>query len=208
MPAFNEATTIGAVIDAISACPQVDAVIVVDDGSEDGTAAVAVRHGARLVSLPRNLGKGAAVAAGLRATRADVLVFIDADLIGLRPEHVTALVEPVASGRAAMTVGVFEGGRAATDLAQAVAPFLSGQRAVRRDLLQSLPDLDQARYGVEMALTMRARRAGAAILAVELAGLTHRMKEEKAGLWRGFLWRLRMYWDIVKVASGRRNRIP
>jgi hypothetical protein len=58
--------------------------------------------------------------------------------------------------------------------------------------------MDVARFGVEVALTRHVRDRGYRVEQVPLAGLTHRMKEEKLGLGKGFLARLRMYWEIVK----------
>lgn len=81
IPAYNEATAIGEVLDKL--VPMADAhgweVIVVDDGSSDGTAKIAREHGAKVLSHSRNRGYGASLSTGIRATEADVVVFIDAD---------------------------------------------------------------------------------------------------------------------------------
>src|SRR5690606_29191289 len=69
IPAYNEEATIGAVIDAVRQVPGIDEVIVVSDGSDDGTAEVARRHGAFVVELDANVGKGGALKAGVQ--RAD-----------------------------------------------------------------------------------------------------------------------------------------
>lgn len=201
IPAFNEEKTVGSVVRAALAVPDVGEVIVVDDGSEDRTSVVAEAAGARVLRLGRNMGKGAAMMHGVRASRGDPVVFLDADLIGLRPEHVQALVEPVVSGRADMALGVFEGGRAATDFAQTVAPFLSGQRAVRREVLHKLSDIELTRFGVEIALTRYARTTGLRVVEVPLKGVTHLMKEEKLGFAKGLRARLKMYWDILKTVQ-------
>ncbi len=94
IPCFNEAHRIEASLDAVGgyvdgfvrASPGASAeIVVVDDGSTDETAArvrdVAQRRpDVRLVSLPRNAGKGAAVREGVLASTGDVVVFLDADL--------------------------------------------------------------------------------------------------------------------------------
>lgn len=198
IPAYNEEATIGPVIDAVRRVPCIDDVVVVSDGSDDATAAVARRHGAYVIELQANVGKGGALKAGIERADADVYVFLDADLIGLQPDHVTALLDPVLEGRAAMTVGRFSGGRVATDLAQVVAPYLSGQRAVRREVLAGIPNLEVARFGVEMALTRHIQRRRIRVEEVVLVGLTHRTKEEKLGILPGFLARMREYWDIIR----------
>jgi hypothetical protein len=117
VPAYNEEARIGEVLQALLAAPELDEILVVNDGSQDGTAAVARRFPAvRTLDLPVNRGKGAAMRVGALETDADVLLFIDADLIGLRAGHVADLLRPVLDDRAEMAVGVFRGGRLATDL--------------------------------------------------------------------------------------------
>jgi glycosyltransferase involved in cell wall biosynthesis len=80
IPAHNEAQTIA---DMTQAClantPEVLEVIVVDDGSTDGTAEAALAAGADVIRLERNQGKGAAMQRGIDHARGDILLFIDAD---------------------------------------------------------------------------------------------------------------------------------
>jgi glycosyltransferase involved in cell wall biosynthesis len=198
VPAYNEEETIGGVLDVLVGHPLIGEVIVVSDGSTDRTADVARHSGARVLELPENAGKGAAMQAGISSTAAEIVLFLDADLIGLRSEHVEDMLRPVLDGDWQMAVGVFEGGRTSTDLAQAIAPFLSGQRAVHRSVLQDLDDITESGYGVEVALTKYMRRNHGNVCEVVLTDLTHRMKEEKRGLIKGFAARMKMYWEIVK----------
>jgi glycosyltransferase involved in cell wall biosynthesis len=198
LPAYNEEATIGEVVAVLQATPGLAEVVVVSDGSTDGTAEVARRAGARVIELPVNIGKGGAMRAGLAQTTAEVVLFLDADLVGLTPAHVQALLEPVVQGDSEMAVGVFEGGRPLTDLAQALAPHLSGQRALKRQVVEGVPTLDMARFGVEVALTRYLRRRGTPIEEVVLRNVTHRTKEEKLGLVKGFAARMKMYWEIVR----------
>lgn len=201
IPAYNEERTIGNIVEAVRQVPLICETIVVSDGSTDNTAQVARSYGANVIELTDNMGKGGAMAVGVNNTDADIVLFLDADLIGLRPHHIVDLVLPVADGRAEMTVGIFEQGRLATDLAQFIAPYLSGQRAVKRDLLTQLSHLELTRFGVEVALTRFAKTAGISVVEVELKDMTHIMKEEKLGVLRGFLARLKMYWEIAKCVG-------
>jgi len=198
VPAYNEAANIARVLRVAVRSPVIDEVVVVCDGCEDNTAAVARRYPVKVVELRQNVGKGGAMMAGVRETEAPVILFLDADLVGLRYTHIRDLVEPVRRGDADMTVGVFDQGRLATDLAQRLAPFLSGQRAVRRTVLEDIPELEQSRFGVEVALSRYAEKQRLRVVKVPLPGLAQVMKEEKAGLWRGFRARMRMYWEILK----------
>lgn len=200
VPAYNEAERIKAVLTVLKECSCVDQVIVVNDGSTDDTAARALEiPGIYLLSLPRNVGKGGAMAAGARFTDAELLLFLDADLIGLKPEHVVSLIEPVISGRARMAVGRFMGGRYLTDLSQRIAPSVSGQRAIERQVFEAIPGIEHARYGVEMLITRFCRYHRVETVAVPLKGVTHPMKEEKLGLLRGWASRGRMYGQILRI---------
>jgi len=203
IPAYNEAATIGSVV---RTCLQakLGPVLVVDDGSSDETAAYSRQAGADVLSLATNIGKGGAVVTGAQASDAAVLLLVDADLTGLTPDHLHALALPVLSDTADMTRGVFVGGRWRTTAAQRLIPQLNGQRAIRRDLLLSVLGLRDSRYGIEVAITNWARAQRWRTQDIPLSGVSQVMKEEKRGLIRGFLTRLRMYRDILGVLV--RNR--
>lgn len=201
IPAYNEGARIGRVISAALGAKLVSEVIVVSDGSTDNTADVARSLGVRVVELARNRGKGGAMKAGLAATSAEVVAFIDADLVGLTPDHVDELIRPVVSGEADATLGVFAGGRSSTTLAQRLTPGLSGQRAVRAVLLRDVP-MEDARFGVEVMLNRHLASCGARVKRVVLHGVSQVMKEEKRGGLKGFAARLRMYWEIVSHMKG------
>ncbi|MGI6601469.1 MAG: glycosyltransferase family 2 protein [Firmicutes bacterium] len=202
VPAYNEAKTIGAVLGVLTKCRLINEVIVVSDGSTDDTVKIALQFdGVQVVELPENRGKGGAMKAGLEQTAAEIVLFLDADLIGLTEDHVNALLQPVLENQALMSLGVFEKGRIATDLAQKVAPYLSGQRALQRDLLSDLSDLDLTRFGVEVALHRYMEENKIPVALVNLPDLSHLMKEEKLGLWKGLAARGKMYWEIIKYTA-------
>lgn len=202
IPAFNEAPTLGAVVAATRRAACVNEVVVVDDGSTDDTAEVGRRSGAhRVIRLGRNKGKGAAVQVGAEAAGGDCLLLLDGDLLGLRCSHVASLTEPVQGGAADMTVGYFVNGRVSTDLAQALTPWLSGQRAVTRTVLEDAGDLDGTSFALETALNRWCRRDGVRVRRVGLPGLSHRWKEEKLGAVAGAMARARMYWEILRYRS-------
>jgi len=126
IPAKNEADRIGATVRAASRLPGADLIVVVDDGSSDGTAAAAQQAGARVVRHPRNRGKAAALETGAEAVRLlesallesaqlesagaqpvpHLLLFLDADL-GDSAAAAGPLAEPVRDGTADMTIAVF-----------------------------------------------------------------------------------------------------
>jgi glucosyl-3-phosphoglycerate synthase len=195
VPARNEADTVGAVLDAATAMGLVDELIVVDDHSHDDTAVVAGRHGARVVSLSKEHGKGAALAAGAAATSSELVVFLDADVTNTGTDYVARLISPLLDEpRIALVKGYYVrplhdmavGGGRVNDLA--ARPILSllfpglgeirqplaGETALRRATLAQVT-LERA-YGVEIGLLIDvARHFGIDSLAqVDLGVRRHR----------------------------------
>lgn len=201
IPAFNEAKTIGSIISVLTRVNIIDTVIVVSDGSTDKTAEVSLKYGATVIELPQNKGKGAAMKAGLASVRANIILFLDADLIGLTSKHVLSLLLPVMEGNAVMTVGIFDKGRLATDLAQKITPYLSGQRAIRRIFLEKIPDMETTRFGAEIALTRHIKFQKGKVKKIVLPNMSHIIKEEKLGIVKGFAARIKMYWEIIRYLT-------
>lgn len=201
IPAYNEEQTIGSVLDCITHIPEITQIIVVSDGSTDRTAEAASVFDVEIIDLPENVGKGGAMKAGMERCINENVLFLDADLIGLNKKHVKDLIEPVINDETDMTIGIFKNGRIVTDLAQKVTPYLSGQRAVKKSILDQIPNIDISRYGVEVALTKFAEKNLIRIQEVYLEDMTHVTKEEKLGLIKGMQARFKMYWDIVKILS-------
>lgn len=199
VPAYNEECRIGAVLGAICAASLIDEIIVVSDGSKDRTAEVAALFpGVRIIVHHRNLGKGAAVATGVRSTDAEVILLIDADLRGLRPRHVDCLVRPILEG-VDMSVGIFKKGKLWSDTAQLLTPHISGQRALHRELIEQVPGLSEVRSGIEVAITQIAKKRKMRIRRVILDGVTHTAKERKLGFVKGTAARAKMYAEIGRV---------
>lgn len=197
IPAYNEEKRIADVLSVLKKVDDIDEVIVVNDGSEDNTSRIARNFGARVIDLKENIGKGGAIYKGAKETNADIIVFIDADLIGLKPEHINSLTEPILADNADMTVGKFISGRLRTNLSQKMFPFISGQRAIKRSFIESMKDIELSRYGIELAITKYAKEMGLVTVEVPLEKLTHVMKEEKLGYSKGFLARLHMYREML-----------
>jgi len=92
IPAFNEAASIGAVLDEVESVVPDAEVLVVDDCSTDGTGRIAAAAGARVIRHRTNRGYGGALKTGVRAAHSDVVVLLDAD--GQHDAHyIPALVE-------------------------------------------------------------------------------------------------------------------
>lgn len=199
IPAFNEEERLPSVLSVVTACPSVRQVVVVDDGSQDNTAGVAERFGVRIIRLADNRGKAGAVWIGLQEIRQPIVVLLDADLKGLRPDHVDALARPVAVDGVDMTLGLFKGGRIWTDLFHRLPRWVTGQRALPLERLRQLPDFSNLGYGLEATLSRFASEHNWRVKTVMLQGVSHVMKEEKIGYRRALTERVGMYWGIGKA---------
>ena len=205
IPAWNEEHDIQLVLDTVGPVEWLSQIVVVDDGSEDQTQKVAVEcaknYSNMIVEhLPTNQGKGAAMLVGVRLMdqEIDTIIFLDADLIGLSAEHLHKLYQPVKEKQCEMSVAIFKDGYWRTDLSQRFAPNLNGQRCLpRRAAEQALAPLVDSGYGVEIGMTLFARRNNWRIHYVCWEGMTHDMKENKLGWREGYRVRAMMYQQIL-----------
>ena len=108
IPVYNEVRTIDEILRLVTGEPTEKEVVVVDDGSTDGTRerlqAWDGNKGVRVIFQPRNLGKGRAVRTALEAARGEILVIQDADL-EYDPAEYRLLLRPIESGRADVVFG-------------------------------------------------------------------------------------------------------
>lgn len=145
--AYNEEPRISAVLKVLQKSEIVDEVIVIDDGSIDDTSGEARKFSkAKVIRHKKNLGKGAALETGIKnAGKADILLFLDADLIGLTDYHLKNLVDPILENEAEMTIGYLgKNIKKATNLASRMIKGISGQRALTQGLSQELLEIRKA----------------------------------------------------------------
>ncbi|HET8625848.1 MAG TPA: glycosyltransferase [Thermomicrobiales bacterium] len=185
IPAWNEAASIGLVVVAV---PRrfVDDVVVVDGGSDDGTAAVARAAGARVVGQDRP-GYGAACAAGVRAAvaaGAEILVFLDGDYAD-DPADLPLVLGPVLAGRADLALGTrlarrergalpphqLAGNRVAVLLIALLyrrrLRDIGSFRAIRADRLAAL-GMSHPTYGWPVEMVVKALRRGYRVVEVPI----------------------------------------
>lgn len=213
VPAYNNSETVGDTVRALTQDPRVDEVIVVDDGSSDATAAQAAAAGAKVIRLPKNSGKHAALERGMSdAADADIFLMVDADT-GETASEVVALIEPVLRGEADMVIGILPSAGSAggfgtvrhsaawlirvTSGFKSAAP-LSGQRALSRRVFENCRPLARG-FGVDAALTADAVRRGFRVLEIPVT-MTH---EHQGRNWRGFAHRARQGFHLLVAFAPR-----
>lgn len=221
IPAKNEADRIAATVRAAGKLPGADIVVVVDDGSTDDTAALAVSAGAHVVRHPRNRGKAAALETGAEAVRLIEagpattpaggprhLLLLDADLADSAIEA-GPLADPVRAGTADMTIAVFTTrvrnggfgivtGAAGSGIERATgwrpAQPLNGQRCLTREAFTAALPLASG-WGAETGMTIDLLNKGMRVIEVEVP-LSHRATGKD---WHSQLHRLHQLADVSRA---------
>jgi glycosyltransferase involved in cell wall biosynthesis len=200
MPVYNERATVEQAIDAVVAAGPVDSyeLIVVDDGSEDGTAELLREaswpESVRILHHERNRGKGAALRTGLAHARGKFSAVYDADL-EYSAEDIAALVEPLRNGEQAVfgargfqshsaySFWYVVGNRFVTLVANVLynswlSDIMTGQKAMRTEVLRSL-ELRERGFGIEPEITARLLRRGVRIYEVPIVYRARSREEGK-----------------------------
>ena len=215
VPCYNELATVERVLTRVRQLPFDLEVIVVDDGSTDGTADLLEQLPElidKLVLLPVNGGKGTALRAGFERATGDLVAIQDADL-EYDPLELTSLITPILEGHADAVYGSrfagrehnafyfwnAVGNRVITLLSNAVTNLRltdieTCYKVVRRDLLHTLP-LTARRFAIEPEITARLAQAGARVYELPISYRGRSYAEGKKIGWRDGVSAL---WAIFK----------
>src|SRR3954464_3039657 len=218
VPAYNEAATIGALLEAVWALDLEKQIVVVDDGSTDGTGDIADRwslgRDGVMVLRQQNRGKGAAVRAAIPHADGDISVIQDADM-EYDPADVPALIAPIERGAADVVFGSrLSGGRpqraylfwhlVANRLLSLLANVLynttlsdieTGYKAFRTEVLRSL-ELREDDFGIEPEITAKICKRQLRIYELPISYYGRTYAEGKKITWRDGFKAIRVLFGV------------
>lgn len=207
--AYNEEATLGGVIEGLLASPRIHQIIVVNDGSQDGTAALMepyANHPRVIpVHLPVNCGKGCALAQGILRASGDLLLFVDSDLLNWDADYADLMIDTLLDRRAGMVIGypLRKDDRMDGYDRLGLIRALSGERALwRADILPLVNELNCSRFGAEVLMNLHYRRLGLEVQTLPLNGLEHPVKLEKEPLHRALYSYSRECLEILNTLGG------
>lgn len=207
IPCFNEVTTIQQVVDAVRQSPVKNSeIIIVDDGSTDGTREILKQAIApqvdQVIYHPFNRGKGAALRSGFAAARGDIVIVQDADL-EYDPQDFPRMIDPILNGKADVVFGSrFQGGaphrvvyywhmvgnKFLTTLSNMLTninltDMETCYKAFRREIIQSI-EIQENRFGFEPEVTAKVAKLNCRIYEVGISYYGRTYKEGKKIGWK------------------------
>jgi glycosyltransferase involved in cell wall biosynthesis len=228
IPVFNEITTIARLLEHVEAVPIDKEIVLVDDGSTDGTAealqGLAAARGYRVLLHPKNLGKGAALRTGFAAARGRIVIVQDGDL-EYDPAEYPKLVAPILDGRADVVYGSrFTGGESHRVLhfwhytMNRFLTFVSNccsnlfltdmetcYKVFRREILEGIL-IEEDRFGFEPEVTAKVAALNCRVYEVAIG---YQGRAYAAGKKIGWRDGVRALWCIVKYnRKARQGRSP
>lgn len=221
IPTFNERNTVEAIIERVRSVPYEKEIIVVDDGSTDGTTEILLRlaekypETIRCLFHPENRGKGAAIKSALSAVTGEVVIIQDADL-EYHPEDYPAALKLLQQGWADAVYGSrflgphrvflyshYLGNRFLTGICNLVTSGMltdmeTGFKVIRADVLRAL-DIQSQSFDFEVEVTIKLFRYGYRVYEIPITYTGRSYKEGKKVTWRDgvcALWAL-LKWGLV-----------
>ena len=203
IPSHNERPRIVKVLDVVIQHPLIDEVIVVDDGSTDNTREVlATFKTIRVITHEKNHGKSMAIYTGMKESAGDFIFLLDADLVGLTLENITALIQPVLSSRAEVSISLRK--NTPWPWRMIGLDYLSGERVFPRKILLDhihKEIFELPGFGLEVFLNKIIIKNRCRINIVLWKNVSSPFKHKKHGFIKGVRGEIRMMREIFKTIS-------
>jgi glycosyltransferase involved in cell wall biosynthesis len=211
IPACNEAQSIGGIVNKLRSLHPKYEIIVIDDGSKDGTAEVARHAGAVVYRHPYNIGNGAAIKSGIRVASGDILVFMDADgqhdpdeikmLLSGFPDYDMIVGARTKGGQASL--GRALGNKIYNAFASYVAKFpikdlTSGFRAVKAEIAREFLYLLPNTYSYPTTMTLGVLRTGRSLSYVPINARKRQKGKSKIKFFRDGT---RFFMIIIRICT-------
>jgi len=217
IPCYNEKDTIQKILERVNTSPLDKEIIIVDDGSTDGTREILATQIApqvdQIIFHEHNQGKGAALRSGFAAVHGDIVIIQDADL-EYDPAEYEQLIKPILEGKADVVYGSrVRGGQTHVrsyywlSLGNKFLTWMSniftninlsdletGYKVFRRDIIQSI-NIEENRFGVEPEITAKVAKMKCRICEV---GISYSGRSYGAGKKVGWKDGFRAIWCILK----------
>lgn len=200
IPAYNEERGISKVLEIATKHPLINEIIVIDDGSKDNTKEIIKNFdNVKLITHKQNMGKSMGLYDGIRKSRMDFILFLDADLVGLNTQNITDLISPLINNVADISISLR--GNTPKIWRRIGIDYISGERVLSRNLIT--PHLNEIvslrSFGFEVFLNEIIIKNSCRIKVVPWPNVSSPYKISKVGFWSGLRGDLRMMLDISKT---------
>jgi len=206
IPAHNEAERISSVLEAIYDHPLLSEIIVVQNFSTDNTSEVVKRFikqkktsKIKLLEERTNAGKSYAMYKGAEKSKSDILLFIDADLVGIKRQNITNILNPVLKNKADLSLGV-RGDTIFFFNIFRIDP-IGGESAISKKLFFQMPDCRRTKFAIESLMNDFLVKGKKRITIVNMPNVKNTKKSEKKGFIRGIYDNLLMIQNIFSKVS-------
>ncbi len=184
VPVYNEEKTIKNVLEILTSSDRIDNIIVIDGRSTDDTPNIIKKFKVKIITLKKPKGKGYAVKVGTKNIKSNIILLCDADLIGLRKEHIDKLLKPMFKNDAVMVIGLRDKGNIIANAIMPYFPLTGGERAILTKVFMEIRKNQLIEgWGLESVMNDYCKKKKLKVIKVKLEGMDHiGLQTKKYGL--------------------------